>query len=951
MGIIRSKEELERIRLSGKLTDEEFEELRIASTPSLWCEKYLKGPDSDNNTLPIVYEEFQKEFLNSMNPSRSLLCGRGAGKTVTLVSDILWECCTEKDVKIFYYLPGLSQLERMYEVMDNMIANSEYVSSLISVDKKSKEVLNKKDQIEHVINFTTGSKVIFFVCASNITKIRSHHGGKVYIDEAAEIKEAAFEAILGVLTNTKSPKLVMAGTPKGKHGTFYHYTEDSGTHRIWQPSWKSRHWTPEKEAIARRMCPEENRYMQEYGAIFITDDSQVYPDEDINKCVNKTESVHGKYVSSKYGKNGAQYLDEEQLARACLFNYENLFIGIDWNNPVNGVQIVFLTEKTHNGRLECQVAKIISISNREFTQLDSVKKIIEIYKEYNPTAIYADAGYGCLPGWAKVETINGHTFMRDLKVGDMVLTASGRYKRVEAINHTVPRIIWNIELPHGEYLDSSHTHRFLIGLSDTDPEETQYLLPGDIKAGMKLAINRSINNDITSDVKIDLSFLLQNNDKIAVKKDELLDISTGIKYKRILNISCPEFIDLIALVNNYLPTTRKGVITIPDNGGILSSEYRKNILHNIAMYLNEQNNLPGVNITLNNTGAEIKVEGEIARAILFGERIKEYFKDDMSARFAFTSNLFLNANHFTHTTKGNSICIKGHPIIGRLLLNKGIYISHAIQEDDDSVGYIHPQYGKKYFDIFNKLTGSGYKYPGGAKRGAVTEVGSLFLCRIESLFQASFMGERYYDIQVADDRSYVACGFTHHNSVQTELILQYAKTNNMTDLLNKYRTIDFSSNIEIENPDPFNRILRQKDKVTVRIKNHMISLLVGAFKDGMIALPAFECEKGGLIDELRQFQLKSETIKGEPIYSKKGGQHKHMALALAYYARYEYHRNINTPAEATLGSLGLSKIESSFEEHKTGKRTNRELDLVMSVVNLNPYDNSGMSYDRNGDLF
>jgi len=392
LGRIISKQDLIKIQKTNRFSEEEFSNLVINSTPSAWAETYLYDPDKKEKKLNLIPK--QKEIIDDISNLKCLRMGRGWGKSLTMSCFILWDCMTEDNVKIFIYIPGKTQLQRIYEILENMIENSPDVKASIEINKKQNSALNKKDEIEHTVNFKNGSKIIFFLTDSKIGKIRGQHNPKrIIVDEAHYIREEAFEAIVGVITNMEDPWIWMSSTPRGKFGNFYKFSQEQNVQEYHVPSWESPFWTPAKEEAARAFVTSEAQYLREFGAEWGSEDDTVYSDIDIDEALLKSSMVFGNLVLKQKNEK-YRFLDSEQLWDFYNSKRNGLFIGVDWNTPNVGAKIIFLVSYSVAGINEIAVAKVETIKHEEFSQLYATQRLIDIVKTYKPDKIYADVGYG-----------------------------------------------------------------------------------------------------------------------------------------------------------------------------------------------------------------------------------------------------------------------------------------------------------------------------------------------------------------------------------------------------------------------------------------------------------------------------------------------------------------------------------------------------------------------------
>jgi len=394
MGRLLSKNELAKIK-AGMIEKDEYDEekfLRVVinGTPSLWCEANLNHPDKPEEPLELQW--YQKQMIDEPCRMKGMRWGRGAGKSVSIVGLSFWDCMTEDGVQIFYYVPGKSQLERIYTAMECMIQNSPTVSKSIILDPAYKAALGKKDQIEHIINFKNGSRILFFICSQKPEKIRSHHGGKVIIDEAHYIGEDFINAINGVIVNMSDPFILQSSTPRGKFGNFFEWIRNPEVFSSHIKSSQSKYWSSDKAIMARALCPDEATYNREFNAEWDSELDSVYTEQDIDSAVLKAARGFGSIFRKEYGEF-QHFMNYEQQWEEVMSRRKAMFVGVDWNSPNIGVQIVYLVE-TDTGEL--WVARIEVIKVQEFTQMKSVERILDVWHTHQPEILAVDVGYGAV---------------------------------------------------------------------------------------------------------------------------------------------------------------------------------------------------------------------------------------------------------------------------------------------------------------------------------------------------------------------------------------------------------------------------------------------------------------------------------------------------------------------------------------------------------------------------
>lgn len=389
-------------------TKEELEEIKILQSPILWAEKYLRDPMNPNK--PFNLRWYQKEILSSKKKKKVIRAGRRCGKSVSMITEMLWKMYTRQYRKVVLITPYKSQIKELWDALNNMI----------EVSPEIKNSIKRKVNNPHELEFYNGSMLKAFTAGSKSSSkgsnIRSISAHDIYLDEADYLGPSALDAIEPLLLTSPDTTLWASSTPTGKRETFYNWvirSKELGFDSFHYPSSVSPSWISIDDAKKKGIpiTQSSEYYFKLKGESF-------YNHEILAEFGDEEEGVFKAY---HLDNNIYDLNDDPEKSTLDLYdprykqNKKNTYtMGIDWNDSVNGTQIVITEylnepasikyyEENENGK-KIEFVKTVqnkfrlfyrcSISGQESTQLASVSKIIELINKYKIDHIYCDKGYG-----------------------------------------------------------------------------------------------------------------------------------------------------------------------------------------------------------------------------------------------------------------------------------------------------------------------------------------------------------------------------------------------------------------------------------------------------------------------------------------------------------------------------------------------------------------------------
>ena len=211
----------------------------------------------------------QKEVIDSIISSEgmfhTMVCGRQSGKSTTLLGLVLYYAINKPKSTCLWVSPVYSQINKVQTQIMDALGNS---GVIVSANKANYE-----------IKLLNGS-MIYFRSAERADTIRGLAIDYLFVDESQDIKTSDFQKSILPTITARGKKAVLGGTPKKKNFFYDYYmmgkSPDFPNHTSYNfPSWESPYVSSEFIEEQRKSLP-DNIFRQEFEAIFLEDDGQVF---------------------------------------------------------------------------------------------------------------------------------------------------------------------------------------------------------------------------------------------------------------------------------------------------------------------------------------------------------------------------------------------------------------------------------------------------------------------------------------------------------------------------------------------------------------------------------------------------------------------------------------------------------------------------------------------------
>lgn len=210
-------------------------------------------------------KEVIESIINSDNVFHTMVTGRQSGKSTTLMGLLLYYSINKAKSTSLWVSPVYSQINKVLTQIMDALGDS---GAIVSANKANYE-----------IKLVNGS-MIYFRSAERADTIRGLAIDYLFIDESQDIKTSDFQKSILPTITARGKKCVLGGTPKKKN--FFHDYYQMGksnefpNHKSYNfPSWESPYVSKEFIEEQKKSLP-ENIFKQEFEAIFIDDDGQVF---------------------------------------------------------------------------------------------------------------------------------------------------------------------------------------------------------------------------------------------------------------------------------------------------------------------------------------------------------------------------------------------------------------------------------------------------------------------------------------------------------------------------------------------------------------------------------------------------------------------------------------------------------------------------------------------------
>jgi len=351
-----------------------------ADDPVIWAERYLHHPDTGEE--PLEVKNMFKNLLRDPAKDRAARVGRQSGKTVHLCIDLLHTAHFDKNAVILVFVPNKNLMERMIEIMGNLLRNSDIEEAFV-IGKKKKKTKGLEAQHDHSITAASGGAIRFFLMSNNPDKARGQRGTHIYVDEAEYMPDKAWPVITGIVKGNTDIHLWASSTPSGLEDTWFRnfcgrcaspkYTDGSEYHL---PTTMEKNWHLIEPRL-RELIHDDITWQLEVMAEFVEPKGAVY----------KREIVDSAFRRARLGDSMPTC---EDLRSTLEYVKAHKFLGVDWNNPQNGVRLVEIAQMWGKPWL----VRNEKIAYEDYTQLTAVQRIMELHKKHPYTCMSVDSGYG-----------------------------------------------------------------------------------------------------------------------------------------------------------------------------------------------------------------------------------------------------------------------------------------------------------------------------------------------------------------------------------------------------------------------------------------------------------------------------------------------------------------------------------------------------------------------------
>lgn len=313
---------------------------------------------------------------------------------------------------------------------EKLLTFNDYIQRLIWKDGYVKipvireNVRFSKEEVD-VYNLTSGASNRYFA-----NGIMTHN-----CEEADFIDDEAIQgAIMPILYTNAHAELIGFSTPCGLRKTFYTWCMDSPQYKEFYYNYTVLPW---KDIIEKEKDSyTEEQWDHEMLALFGDSDAGVYKPSYIDRALTAYQ------YSDNHPEPGVVYA-----------------MGVDWNEK-HGAEITVLGYSHY--RKKFKIMDIQHVIGQDFTQLNSVSKVIEMNKKWNPRFVYVDSGNGCLYKDTIVQTKEGTKEIKDILVGDKVLSHKGEYKQVLSTKEAGSKLAYSVRASHCMYVTASKEHLHLV---------------------------------------------------------------------------------------------------------------------------------------------------------------------------------------------------------------------------------------------------------------------------------------------------------------------------------------------------------------------------------------------------------------------------------------------------------------------------------------------------------
>jgi len=236
--------------------------------PALWLEDLGLITDMDGN--PVHLDPAQREVLRSPHRRIIINCHRQWGKSTICAALCFHRALYYPRSLCLLIAPSLRQ------------SGEDFRKTLDCLDSVTpRPILQEETKL--TLKFDNNSRIIALPGGNDGRTVRGYSRPDIIlVDEAAQTSDDLFHSLLPMVTRNPASKIIMASTPFGSRGVFYHLWMEGGPewHKIKVTADQNPRLDPDLLAEIRRTM-EPWRFAQEYMGEFHGSASGVFSDQTI----------------------------------------------------------------------------------------------------------------------------------------------------------------------------------------------------------------------------------------------------------------------------------------------------------------------------------------------------------------------------------------------------------------------------------------------------------------------------------------------------------------------------------------------------------------------------------------------------------------------------------------------------------------------------------------------
>ena len=356
------------------LSEEEIMEIVEYYDPVTWAKNNLFvkyggwEPRTSKNGFP-----YQGQMVRSVSKRIVTRAGRRIGKTASLAVRIMHKAFTWKPSKtkghynIVVFTPNQSQVNVIFKMIEELIDGNDELLNMCGRESKAKRKVPTRKSPQTSLELSNGVTITGYVSGSS--SVRGSGANFLVLDEASFLTSDDTDSVIALINEDQDVELWVSSTPKGHKDYFYDRVHDKGFVGFYFPTDKFHpEWSLQMETDFRSQLTNSG-YTFEVLAEFASDGATVFQHEFVQTA-------------------RSEYIYAEQMPQDnWLYS-----MGVDWNDPENGTQIVIIGYDIKNKRYK--IVDKAAVHIEKFTQTKAVELIVKFNNKWKCDFIYTDRGHG-----------------------------------------------------------------------------------------------------------------------------------------------------------------------------------------------------------------------------------------------------------------------------------------------------------------------------------------------------------------------------------------------------------------------------------------------------------------------------------------------------------------------------------------------------------------------------